>query len=163
MTARFYHVGSATFPGAAPRKGRAMRRMVIAGSLVVLSVMAGCRRQSNRALDPANELPFGTVDTPANGQHVGGEVNFGGWAMDDRGIREIRIYVDGHFVNLGQLGVERADVSKAFPQYVHGNHQHGWGIPIDFTSPGAHKVVVQAVDIDGATRDIGVLDITSGG
>lgn len=141
-----------------------MNRAVIAGSMLVLLVSGGCRgRQTNRALDPSNELPWGHVDTPADGQHVGNEMNFGGWALDDRGIREVRVYIDGHFVNATPLNTDRPDVSKAFPQYAHETHLHGWTVPVEFLSAGAHKVLVQAVDTDGATRDIGVFDVTSGG
>jgi hypothetical protein len=165
VTAGFYHVDSAVSPGATATEPRATRRAARAGSVVVilaLVALVGCRgRQSNRALDPTNELPFGSLDSPTNGQHVGHEVTVGGWAMDDRGIREIRVYVDGHFTNMGQIAVDRPDVSKVFPQYVRGNNLHGWGIPIEFQSAGAHKIVVQAVDSDGATRDIGAIEITS--
>jgi N-acetylmuramoyl-L-alanine amidase len=135
----------------------------VAASLLALIVGGGCRRQSNRALDPTNELPFGHVDMPTDGQHVGSETSVAGWAMDDRGIREIRVYVDGHFVNVAQLAVDRPDVSKVFPQYARGSHQHGWGVSVQFQGADVHKIVVQAVDSDGATRDIGVLDVTSGG
>jgi hypothetical protein len=141
-----------------------MRRAMIVGSMLVLLAASGCRgRQSTRALDPSNELPLGHVDTPTDGAHVGSELNVGGWALDDRGIREVRVYIDGHFVNAGPLNTNRPDVSKMFPSYAHENHLHGWTIPVEFPTAGPHKMLVQAVDSDGATRDIGVLDVISGG
>jgi hypothetical protein len=81
--------------------------------------------------------------------------------MDDRGVREIRIYVDGFFATTTPLNTERADVSAAFPATARGTHLHGWTTSIAFDSPGAHAIVVQAVDTNGATRDIGALTVTS--
>lgn len=130
--------------------------------MLVLLMVGGCRSRQSSALDPSNELPSGHIDMPADGQHVSSETNMGGWAIDDRGIREVRVYIDGHFVTATPLNTERPDVSKAFPQYAHENHLHGWTIRVPFPSPGAHKLLVQAVDSDGATRDIGVMNVTSG-
>jgi hypothetical protein len=160
VTDGFYHVDSAAFTA----RARSMRRAVVVGSVLVLFAAGGCReRQPNRALDPTNELPLGRADNPSEGQHLTRETSVGGWALDDRGIREIRVYIDGHLVNTGQVAVDRPDVSKAFPQYAHGTNLHGWSIPIRFPSAGAHKLLVQAVDTDDATRDIAVLDVTSDG
>lgn len=126
-----------------------------------LAVTAGCtRRQSNRALDPTNELPFGTVDGPAEGATVGIITNAGGWAVDDRGIREVRVYIDGRFVNATPLNTPRPDVAKAYPQYARGTNVLGWTVPVEFPSPGTHTLLVQAVDSDGATRDIGTIKVS---
>ena len=50
---------------------------------------------------PVNELPFGHVDTPPQGAQVKAETGIAGWALDDRGIKEIRVYIDNHIVNTG--------------------------------------------------------------
>lgn len=112
--------------------------------------------------DPANELPFGNVDTPAAGAQVGAETAVAGWAMDDRGVTRVRVYVDNHLVSAGVLNQARPDVSKAHPQYTRGTHTHGFSLTAAFDSPGPHTIVVQAVDTDGATRDIAVIPVTAG-
>jgi hypothetical protein len=56
---------------------------------------------------------------------------------------------------------ERPDVSKVFPQYARGANRHGWTLTMDFVTPGPHAVLVQAVDSDGATRDIGTITVTA--
>ena len=128
--------------------------------LVTAAVGVGCGR-SIGAEDPANELPFGHVDVPVDGAQVKAQTPVAGWALDDRGVREIRVYVDGHIVNHGPLTSDRPDVSKAFPQYARGNNRHGWTLTMDFVAPGPHAVVVQAVDQDGATRDIGTITVVA--
>jgi N-acetylmuramoyl-L-alanine amidase len=88
-------------------------------------------------------------------------VTVGGWALDDRGVAEIRVYVDNHFATSTVLNTDRPDVSKAFPQYARGNDKHGWTVAIAFDAPGPHTILVQAIDSDGATRDIGSVAVTS--
>jgi hypothetical protein len=137
-------------------------RVSVAIAVAALA-LAGCnRRQTNRAIDPTNELPFGVVDGPKDGSAVPAVVTTGGWALDDRGIREVRIYVDGHFANVTPLNTPRPDVVKAYPQYARGSDVVGFTTTVEFTMPGPHTIVVQAVDTDGATRDIGSIKVTSG-
>jgi hypothetical protein len=138
---------------------RAIRCAIVAG--ITVSSGCGSNAPTNRALDPANELPFGRIDVPAAGAQVAASVTVGGWALDDRGIAEVRIYVDNHFAALAPLNTDRADVSKAFAPYAKGNDKHGWTVAIAFDAPGPHTIVAQAVDSDGATRDIGTIAVTS--
>lgn len=134
------------------------RAGVSAALVLTVTIMSGCGG-SKGALDPANELPFGHIDVPAEGAHVKAQAPVAGWAMDDRGVGEVRVFVDGHLVSHGPLTDERPDVSKAFPRYARTSHRHGWTLTMDFDTPGPHAVLVQAVDSDGATRDIGTLTV----
>jgi len=111
--------------------------------------------------DPANELPFGALDFPVQGAQVKAEAPVAGWVLDDRGVQQVRVYVDGHLINTGGLTQERPDVSKMFPQYSHGTHKHGFLMLMGFDAPGPHVIVIQAVDSDGATRDIGVVNVVA--
>jgi hypothetical protein len=131
--------------------------------LAALILTPGCKVSSGTEgpTDPANELPFGRVDLPTDGSQVAASTPIGGWAVDDRGIREVRLYVNGHFQIAVPLNTDRADVSKVFPLYSKKGDRHGWTTALSFDVPGPHIVVVQAVDTDGATRDIGVLNLTS--
>jgi hypothetical protein len=139
---------------------RTFQRFIGTAVTFTAIVGSGCaRRESNRALDPTNELPFGVVDTPKEGATVGTPLSTSGWALDDRGVREVRVYVDGHFANLTHLNTPRPDVKKAFPQYTQGGDTVGWSATVDLQGPGVHMLVVQAVDSDGATRDIGSIKV----
>lgn len=132
----------------------------VAAAAIAMAATAGCtRRQSNRALDPSNELPFGVMDGPTEGASIGLVSSAGGWAIDDRGIREVRVYIDGRFVNSSPLNTPRPDVAKVYPQYMRGTDVLGWTLAIEFPSAGPHTVLVQAVDTDGATRDLGTVKV----
>jgi len=138
----------------------ACRGFAAAACALAISMAVACR--GNEAVrDPGNELPFGAIDVPVNGAQVKAQAPIAGWALDDRGIAEIRIYVDAHLVSTGQPSVDRPDVSKQFPQYARGSNRHGWILGLAFDAPGPHAVLVQAVDSDGATRDIAALTVTA--
>jgi len=122
--------------------------------------LGGCR--GDRGVDdPANELPFGHVDVPAPGAQLTAESPVSGWALDDRGVARIRVYVDGHLINSVAPTVVRPDVTQAYPKYSQANPKQGWVMLMGFDAPGPHTILVQAVDTDGATHDIGTIAVTS--
>jgi hypothetical protein len=137
-----------------------VRELVPALAVSVLIALSGCAR-ADSVHDPANELPFGNVDVPVEGARVPATTSVAGWAVDDRGIREIRIYVDGRYAGLGWLNGDRPDVAKLFPQYVRRGEPNGWVAAASFDQPGSHTILVQALDSDGAARDIGVVHVTA--
>jgi hypothetical protein len=141
-----------------------MNQRVEVATIVLAALAIGCGGSGStaeRAPDPTNELPFGTIDTPAAGAQVPSTVTIGGWALDDRGIKRIRVFIDGRFATESAPNTERPDVSKAHPQYARGANLHGWTMAIAFEAPGPHTIIAQATDSDGATRDIGTLIVTS--
>jgi hypothetical protein len=85
--------------------------------------------------------PIGMIDTPPPAITVAGEVAFTGWAIDDSGIAEVRIYrspVAGEptdatglvFVGTAvMIEGARPDIVAAFPQYP-GVSKAGWGFMI---------------------------------
>jgi hypothetical protein len=125
---------------------------------VAAACSGGC---TERAKDPANELPHGSVDRPKAGDTIRpGRTVVGGWAIDDSGVAEIRLYFDGHYKASARLNVVRPDVGQAYPRYAHRGDVYGWNVEVDFgTALGPHTIVVQAVDDNGATTDIGTIPV----
>jgi hypothetical protein len=134
----------------------------LAGVGLVTAALAASLACGERVKNPDNELPQGVVDTPKTGDVLKpGKTLVGGWAVDDSGIAEIRIYFDGHYKASAGVNVPRPDVAKAMPRYARRGDIHGWNIEVDFgMAPGPHIILVQAVDDSGATRDIGVMTVT---
>jgi len=131
-------------------------------ALMLLGVMmAGwsCRRPPPPP-DATNEIPFGVVDGPQNGKVVGREVEVSGWALDDSGVAEVRIYVDSRYKMSAMLKIKRPDVTKVYPKYSVPNDMHGWWEVVDLgEKAGPHQILVQAIDTNGATRDIGTVNV----
>jgi len=139
-----------------------MRSACVATLAAALTLALACNRGAPQGvLDPENELPFGNVDTPVAQSQTVSQTSVAGWAMDDREVREVRVYVDGRLAEVTPLNTDRPDVSKIFPQYAHASHRHGWTASIAFEAPGPHTILAQAVDSNGATRDIGSVAVVS--
>ena len=129
---------------------------------------AGCQQPATDAgPDPKNEIPFGFVESPASppgeSASVKKQLAVTGWALDDQGVKEVRLFVDNKFVARTTTNQLRPDVSKVNPNYATSNQGfHGWVITTTLGSvfaAGAHTLVVQAVDTQGATRDIGTISV----
>jgi hypothetical protein len=132
-------------------------------ALAIAAAAAGCGSAGaggSREPDPANELPLGFVDMPSANAVVPPQFAAAGWALDDTGIDVVRLYVDGRYVVSTHLETDRPDVTKAFPQYTAEGNKHGWQAVLKVVRPGAHTLIVQAVDKSGATRDLGVVPFT---
>ena len=86
-------------------------------------------------------VPIGMIDTPPPSATVAGEVAFTGWAVDDSGITDVRIYRSpaageptdpSGLIFLGTAAMiegARPDIVAAFPQYP-GVSRAGWGFMI---------------------------------
>ena len=112
--------------------------------------------------DATNELPFGALDWPHEGATVppSSGLLVAGWALDDSGIKEVRVFFDNRFKIAAPLEVERPDL-QPYGNYTHGTNVHGFRIEIVTPAePGNHTILVQAVDDRGATRDLGTAKVS---
>ena len=108
-------------PGPGPRRG---------------TVLIGPRVFTVNQSAPEATPPFGFIDTPLDGTQVDGSVAIGGWALDDLGVFDVRLYRNavapeppGHAILLGKaVFVENArpDIERAYPSFPHARRA-GWG------------------------------------
>jgi len=99
-----------------------------------------------------NQPPFGGVDFPLpdSGVSANGVLEVAGWALDDRRVDHVDVFVDGLIERQAVTGIYRADVAANFPD----NPQAivaGFILNIDSTryANGVHTVTVKAVDDQG--------------
>jgi len=126
-----------------------MRYKVLGSALLVLA-----------ALLPANAsaATMFWLDTPAAGATVTGVVEVAGWIIDDRGVSNIDLYVDGVFVAAADLNIPRYDVLQAYPWYA-GTENAFPGFSVSFKAGdlanGSHSVFVRVTFSDATTEDFG--------
>ena len=121
----------------------------------------GC---AERLPDPANELPFGFVDVPANGAAVARVVRVAGWALDDVRVARVDVYVNGRFRGSTMASTPRPDVANALAPYARQAQTSGWEVAVDLGEGSEPRTVLaQAVDDRGATRDIGIVTLSVAG
>ncbi|UCH97922.1 MAG: BACON domain-containing protein, partial [Candidatus Aminicenantes bacterium] len=116
----------------------------------------------------ASAPPFGEFSTPIDGSPVSSSIPVTGWALDDIGIENIKIY-RGESNNLVFIGdavlVEgaRPDVEQAYPGYPM-NHKAGWGYMMltNFLPGGGNgtfKIHAIATDAEGHQVTLGTKTI----
>jgi N-acetylmuramoyl-L-alanine amidase len=131
--------------------------MPLSISLLSLLAAAGCGKSTGSR----KPLPFGVMDEPRNGEAVHGIIPVRGWALSESGIAQVLVYVDRKYATPATLGADRPDVAKAFPAFA--NHpDSGWLASLDTSKlpPGTHEIVVQGTAENGATRDLGDINVT---
>jgi N-acetylmuramoyl-L-alanine amidase len=99
-----------------------------------------------------NQPPFGGVDFPQpdSGVSANGVLEVAGWALDDRKVDHVDVFVDGLIERQAVTGIYRADIAADYPD----NPQAivaGFILNIDSTryANGVHNVTVKAVDDQG--------------
>jgi hypothetical protein len=110
----------------------------------------------------ASVLPFGTIDTPAQGGTVSGPVTNFGWALTPQPKTipldgsTIDVYVDGTMVGHPSYNHFRADIAALFPGYANSNGAIGF-CQFDSTSlsNGLHTISWVVRDDAGATQGVG--------
>ena len=114
--------------------------------------------------DNANATaPFGTLDTPGQGQTISGSVfvNFG-WVLTQQPKfipidgSTLTVYVDGQPVGIPSYNHARADIAATFPGLANTNGPIGISV-IDTTklSNGLHTIAWAATDSAGVTSGLG--------
>ena len=89
---------------------------------------------------PRADRPLGHLDEPLGNIATVGRLRLSGWAGDYRGIREVRVRLNGEVVAVSALNGERPDVSATYPEFCHGTDRHGWRIGIELAIPGIHRL-----------------------
>ena len=109
---------------------------------------------------PRLDRPMGNIDEPLRDVTTVGPLRLSGWAGDNRGIREVRVLMDGQVVAVSALNWDRPDVSATYPEFRHGSERHGWRISVELHVPGAHRLSILAINLDGVSAELGARVVT---
>ncbi len=99
--------------------------------------------------------PFGVIDEPVADATVSGQIVVRGWALDNKGVAAIQLFVDGAPVATLGYGTSRPDVCLVWPGYPHCDSV-GYSGTLDTTTLTScpHLLEVVATDGDGNSRAI---------
>jgi hypothetical protein len=99
-----------------------------------------------------NQPPFGVLDVPLpdSSIHANGVLTVAGWALDDRRVEHVDVFIDGLLEREAVLGINRPDVAAYYPN-VSDATSAGFLVFIDSTrlTNGVHTVTVKATDDQG--------------
>jgi hypothetical protein len=125
-----------------------------------LQTLLGTRRIT--AANASSTRPFGTIDTPAQGETVSGVITNFGWALTPQPSiiptngSTIDVYVDGVFIGHPTYNQYRADIATMFPGLRNTAGAVGF-ISIDTTtlSNGLHTIMWVVTDSAGQASGMG--------
>ena len=111
----------------------------------------------NITIGKVNNLPkINTLDTPSDNTVISNEkIKIRGWALDEYGVKEVRVYVDGKDLGTVPYGTNRPDVNNVYPGYPSGNNSGFDGtVDISNISAGDKKLAVKITSNDGTEKTI---------
>ena len=92
--------------------------------------------------------PFGWVDLPREGELVDAGTAGVGWALDDSGVREVRLTADGSVPVPLSFGGRHPGVIPAYPGYP-GLDKAGFSFQVPDLAPGPHTLEFTIFAVDG--------------
>ncbi|SFA80720.1 Ig-like domain-containing protein [Clostridium frigidicarnis] len=94
------------------------------------------------------------VEYPENYSVTGPDIlDVFGWALDQSGIKEVKVLLDGNYVGLAKTNLSREDVDSAFPGYANGkNSGFSYKLSLSNIIQGQHRITVQAIGNDGKVQ-----------
>lgn len=129
--------------------GTTMRRITMAVALVAVVTLLPAAASAQTVF---------WLDTPADGATVTGIVEVSGWILDDRGVSNIDLYVDGVLTAAADINIARYDVLQAYPWYA-GTPSENPGFSTSFETSsltsGSHTIFLHVTFSDSSTEDFG--------
>jgi hypothetical protein len=109
---------------------------------------------SAKQLLPQSGEVIAYLEEPVSGGSASGVGNVRGWAVSQRAVRRVDLYVDGALELTVPYGGSRGDVGAAYPSYSGaGNSGFSMGYNFGNLSAGSHTFMVRAVDDAGSYQD----------
>jgi len=121
---------------------------------ILLCAMMACSREAPPLADAPkrqrapNRDSMGFIDIPVDGATVDPYIRVTGWAVDESGVKGVRIYFDDELMVTAPLVTQRPDINDKYPQFAKPDALHGFEAIID---AGAHVgyTKIRAVAMDG--------------
>lgn len=113
-------------------------------------------------IKPSDKLaPFGALETPGFRATLTNLASGTGWALDNVGVAQIEVLVDGQKVSDAIYGLSRPDIGAVWGTFPNAAHS-GFSFQIDTTklALGDHTLAVRVLDAAGNATVIGSRSVT---
>ncbi|UZW14997.1 N-acetylmuramoyl-L-alanine amidase [Clostridium pasteurianum] len=93
------------------------------------------------------------IESPQNNANLGGKsIQVKGWSLNDSGVKQVSVYVDGNQIGNANIGQVRSDVNRVFPGYLGGlNSGFTYNLDLSKLSNGQHTITVKSIGNDGSS------------
>lgn len=100
-------------------------------------------------------IPFGMLENPSDGQKVSGITTIHGWALDNKGVTGVELFINDQRVGMIPYGSTRKDVEAVYPGYPNAEHS-GFSILFNYSilPEGPHTVKARIRNRDDQAIDL---------
>ncbi|WP_213370249.1 Ig-like domain-containing protein [Mesobacillus boroniphilus] len=112
-----------------------------------------------RTVNVQNLPAKGSMDAPANGATLKGEIPVKGWFLNGSGVAKIEVLIDGKIMGQAEYGLSRADVHRAYPEYENANSGYLYNLNTRNLVNGTHSLAVRATALNGTTTTIKTIKV----
>ncbi|MCL6573937.1 MAG: N-acetylmuramoyl-L-alanine amidase, partial [Bacillus sp. (in: Bacteria)] len=103
----------------------------------------------NSTITIKNENAKWYLDNPISGAILRGTKNVSGWFLNESGVENIDVLVDGAVVGQATYGDPRSDIQKAFPQYNNGTAGFHYALDTTQFAVGKHTITIRVTGKNG--------------
>ncbi len=98
---------------------------------------------------------IGMLESPRNGAMVSGITTIHGWALSEKGIAKVELFIDGSPLGIIPYGGTRKDVQAVYPNFPNAEDS-GFGMTFSYSllSAGDHAIKVRIHGQDGRIQDL---------
>jgi beta-N-acetylglucosaminidase len=107
-----------------------------------------------RTVNVQNLPAKGSLDAPANGSTLKGEIPVKGWFLNGSGVAKIEVLIDGKIIGQAEYGISRLDVHRSYPEYENANSGYLYNLNTRNLVNGSHSLAVRATALNGTTATI---------
>lgn len=112
-----------------------------------------------RTVNVQNLPAKGSMDEPANGSTLKGEIPVKGWFLNGSGVAKIEVLIDGKIMGQAEYGLSRADVHRAYPEYENSNSGYLYNLNTRNLVNGTHSLAVRATALNGTATIIKTIKV----
>lgn len=103
---------------------------------------------------------LGFMDRPVSGSSINGTQNVYGWFLDQSGVANIEVLVDGAVVGQAVYGDDRPDVQRFYPQFKNGESGYHFALDTTKLADGQHTVAIRETGKNGRVTILPASTIT---
>jgi len=134
--------------------------VVLIASVVAGGCSSGAEREGPTRQREPNPPSIGFLDVPTANAVVETRVVVAGWALDESGVRLVRIYFDDQLMASVRPATVRRDVEAQFPERRTADGVHGFDAVIDAGSHSGYTTIrAEAIDNKGGLTPIGSVTV----
>ncbi|NMD68797.1 N-acetylmuramoyl-L-alanine amidase [Bacillus sp. DNRA2] len=114
----------------------------------------------NNTITIKNANAFGYLDNPVSGSKLRGIHNISGWFLDENGVANIEVLVDGKVVGQATYGDNRPDIQNAFPQFNNANAGFHYELDTTLFTEGQHTITIRETGTGGLVTTLDTITVT---